>query len=146
MWGQDLRRSIDYLESRKDIDAEKLAYCGASWGSAMAPMMLAIEPRIKAAVLIVAGFEFQKALPQADEINYISHVAVPVIMLNGKYDFFFPYQTSQVPFFEMLGTPKEKKKLFVYDGGHSVPRTEMIKESLAWLDKYLGPVEESANR
>jgi hypothetical protein len=26
-------------------------------------------------------------------------------------------------------------------GGHSVPRTEMIKESLDWLDRYLGRVE-----
>ena len=28
----------------------------------------------------------------------------------------------------------------LYEGGHDVPRTELIKESLAWLDKYLGPV------
>jgi hypothetical protein len=28
----------------------------------------------------------------------------------------------------------------VYEGGHDVPRTELIKESLAWLDTYLGPV------
>jgi hypothetical protein len=28
----------------------------------------------------------------------------------------------------------------VYDGGHDVPRTELIKETLAWFAKYLGPV------
>jgi hypothetical protein len=28
----------------------------------------------------------------------------------------------------------------MYEGGHDVPRTDLIKESLAWLDKYLGPV------
>ena len=66
---------------------------------------------------------------------------MPVIMLNAQYDFFFPYETSQLPFFELLGTPEEDKKLFVYEGGHSVPNTELIKESLAWLDKYLGPVK-----
>ena len=42
---------------------------------------------------------------------------------------------------DVLGTPPEHKKQLVYPGGHSVPRTEMIKESLAWLDEYLGPVE-----
>jgi hypothetical protein len=28
----------------------------------------------------------------------------------------------------------------VFAGGHSVPRADMVKESLAWLDRYLGPV------
>jgi len=29
--------------------------------------------------------------------------------------------------------------MFVYEDGHSVPRTELIKETLDWLDVYLGP-------
>jgi hypothetical protein len=29
----------------------------------------------------------------------------------------------------------------LYNEGHSLPRNEMIKESLNWLDTYLGPVE-----
>jgi hypothetical protein len=43
--------------------------------------------------------------------------------------------------FVLLGTPPADKKRLVYPGGHSVPRTEMIKESLSWLDHYLGPVD-----
>jgi hypothetical protein len=35
--------------------------------------------------------------------------------------------------------PRDKRRL-IYPGGHSVPRTEMIKESLLWLDRYFGPV------
>lgn len=42
--------------------------------------------------------------------------------------------------FELPGTPAADKRRLVYPGGHSVPRTEMIKESLQWLDRYLGPV------
>lgn len=61
-------------------------------------------------------------------------------MLNGRHDFFFPLETSQRPFFERLGTPAADKKWLVYEGGHDVPRTELIKESLSWFDKYLGPV------
>jgi hypothetical protein len=53
----------------------------------------------------------------------------------------FPYETSQVPFYESLGIAREDKKLLVYDGGHSVPRTELVKDALAWLDRYLGSVE-----
>ena len=42
--------------------------------------------------------------------------------------------------FELLGTPPEHKKRLVFPGGHFVPRNELIKESLLWLDRYLGAV------
>jgi len=67
-------------------------------------------------------------------------VTQPTLILNGELDFFFPSETSQRPMFELLGTPAEHKKRLVFPGGHSVPRTEMIRESLEWLDRYLGPV------
>jgi eukaryotic-like serine/threonine-protein kinase len=43
--------------------------------------------------------------------------------------------------FRLLGTPKENKRHVIYESGHAVPRTEVIKETLAWLDRYLGPVQ-----
>lgn len=61
-------------------------------------------------------------------------------MLNGKYDYFFPYESSQLPFFERLGTPDEHKDFYLSEDGHFVPREELITRSLTWLDKYLGPV------
>jgi dienelactone hydrolase len=140
MWGKDLARSVDYLETRSDVDSDRLAYFGLSWGAAMGNMMPAIETRLKANVLYVAGLNFQRALPEVDQINYVSRVKQPTLMLNGELDFFFPEETSQKPMFDLLGTPEEHKKRLVYPGGHSVPRTEMIRESLAWLDEYLGPV------
>ncbi len=140
MWGKDLRRSMDYLETRKDISTEKIAYYGISWGGAMGAIMPAVERRIRASVLVVAGMNFQRSLPEVDQLHYLRRIKIPVLMLNGKYDFFFPYGTSQLPFYQLLGTPKEDKKLFVYEGGHVVPRTDLVKESLAWLDHYLGPV------
>ena len=73
-------------------------------------------------------------------INYITRVTQPTLILNGELDFFFPAETSQRPMYELLGTPVADKKRLVFPGGHSVPRTEMIKESLQWLDRYLGPV------
>jgi dienelactone hydrolase len=140
MWGKDFRRSIDYVETREDLDSGRIAYLGLSWGSAMAPFMIAIEPRVKAGVLVVAGLNFQKALPEVDEVAYTMRVKVPILMLNGKYDFFFPYDTSQLPFFELLGTPQEHKKLVVQESSHAFSQAELARESLAWLDQYLGPV------
>ena len=106
----------------------------------MGPIMMAIEPRLKAGVVVVAGLNFQKALPEVDEVHYLQRVEIPVIMLNGKYDFFFPYETSQVPYFELMGTAGEHKRLVVHEAGHSFPRTELVKETLGWLDRYLGKV------
>ena len=42
--------------------------------------------------------------------------------------------------FNFFGTPEADKKMMIYPGGHLVPRSELIKESLFWFDKYLGPV------
>jgi hypothetical protein len=43
--------------------------------------------------------------------------------------------------FALLGTPEKDKDHKVYDGGHFVPRDELVKETLAWLDRYLGSVK-----
>jgi dienelactone hydrolase len=136
-WGKDLRRSIDYLETRKDIDVNNLAYYGTSWGGEMGAIMVPIEPRFKAAILYVAGMIMQRSLPEVDAINYIGRLKIPTIMLNGKYDHFFPLVSSQIPMFKLMGTPKEDKKHYVYESGHFVPRKEMINQSLSWLRKYL---------
>jgi len=141
MWAKDLSRSIDYLETRDDIDAERLAYYGLSWGGAMGAIMPAVEPRLRCNVLYVAGFCFQRALPEVDQINYITRVTQPTLMLNGEYDFFFPVATAQKPMYELLGAAPEDKEYKVYPGAHSVPRVERVKEMLGWLDRYLGPVD-----
>jgi hypothetical protein len=59
-------------------------------------------------------------------------------MLNGRYDNVFPYETSQVPFFQLLGTAPEHKRHFVDETAHFVYRDDLIRETLDWLDRYLG--------
>jgi eukaryotic-like serine/threonine-protein kinase len=140
-WAQDLMRSVDYLETRSEVDANKLAYFGFSWGGRLGGIMLAIEPRFKAAVLNVAGLRFQKAFPEVEPINFIPRITIPVLMLNGRYDYYFPVESSQNPMFDLLGTPPASKRHVVADGSHFVPRPLLIKETLDWLDQYLGPVK-----
>ena len=139
-WSKDLSRSIDYLETRSDININKLAYEGYSWGAAMGALLPAVETRFKALVLIAPGFYLQERLPEVDQVNFAPRVKSPVLMLNGRFDFIWPPAISQEPMFRLLGTPTEDKRRVVYDTGHDIPRTEMIKESLNWLDRYLGPV------
>jgi len=139
-WAKDVRRSVDYLESRPDIDRGRLAYMGVSWGSGMAPIYLSMEPRFNAAVLIVGGFYAQRAMPEVEAINFAPRMKMPTLMLNGRFDFFLPEVTTQIPMFELLGTPADRKRRVVYDTGHNIPRPDLIRESLDWLDRYLGPV------
>jgi predicted Ser/Thr protein kinase/predicted esterase len=140
-WAKDLGRSLDYLESRSDIDSEKLAYYGFSWGGRLGGIMMAVGGRFKTAILYVAGFRFQKQKPEVDPFHFVSRVGIPVLMLNGRYDSSFPYQTAQLPMFKLLGTPEGHKRQILYDTGHNIPRNQLIKECLEWLDKYLGPVK-----
>jgi predicted esterase len=141
MWVKDYRRTLDYLSTRADIDTTKFAYFGFSWGGYMGGIIPAVEPRIKASMLYVAGLTMERGRPEVEPINYLPRIKSPVLMLNGKYDFFFPSETAQKPFYQFLGVREPDKRWILYEGGHDVPRTELIKESLAWLDKYLGPVK-----
>jgi dienelactone hydrolase len=141
LWAKDLQRMIDYLESRDDIDSSKLAYFGLSWGGRLGGLMVAVERRFKTAIFHAGGFRFQKKQPEVDPFNFVSRVHIPILMLNGRYDSFFLHETSQVPMFKLLGTPEEHKRHLVYDVGHVIPRNQLIRESLAWLDEYLGPVK-----
>ncbi len=139
-WSKDLGRSIDYLETRSDIDHSKLAYSGFSWGAALGSLFPAVEDRIKVCVLMSTGFWYEKRLPEVDQINFASRVKIPVLMLNGRFDSVFPPESSQEPMYRLLGTPKEQKRRVVYDAGHDLPRAGTIKETLDFLDRYLGPV------
>ncbi len=141
MWAKDLRRGIDYLETRPEITTDRLAYYGVSWGGAMGAIMPAVEPRIKASVLYVAGLDFEHARPEVDPVNFLPRNTVPTLMLNGRYDFFFPMETSQVPMFRLLATPADRKRYVVEDGSHFVPRARLIQETLAWLDRWQGTSE-----
>jgi dienelactone hydrolase len=136
---KDFKRCVDYLETRPDIDSRKIAYFGFSWGGKMGSIIPAVESRLKAGVLHVGGL-MGVGRPEVNDLNYVTRVKIPTLMLNGKYDLVFPLGTSAKPLFDLLGTPEDQKKMIVYDTDHSIPRNEYIKETLNWLDKYLGPV------
>jgi dienelactone hydrolase len=140
-WAREMRRSIDYAATRPDIDTTRFAFAGTSWGGRLAGVMLALEPRFKVAVLNVPGLSMLPMRPEEDPVNFLPRVRIPVLMLSGRYDSSFPLELSQKPFFQLLGTPMEMKRHVLDEGGHFLPRPMMVRESLAWLDRYLGAVQ-----
>ena len=141
MMVKDARRTVDYLATRPDVDTTRIAYSGYSFGGRVSPPILALEPRFKAAVLAVTGLKMERARAEVDPLNFLPRVRQPLIMLNGRHDYFFPVETAQKPFFEYLGTPSEHKRWVVYPEAHTVPRTEAVRQTMMWLDRYLGPVQ-----
>ena len=117
-----------------------LAYYGIDSGALFGTILTAVEKRIKVVVLVGGGFDFAKKLPEVDEVNFAPHVTVPVLTVNGQYDYTFPLESSQNPLFNSLGTPTKDKRHAVFDAGHSPPHDQMIKEVLDWLDHYQGSV------
>ena len=138
---KDLRRSVDYLTTRSEIDHDRLAFYGHSWGAELGPIMTTIEDRFKVAIFLSGGCDNGKVLPEIDPMNYAPHVKIPVLMLNGRYDFEIPLETCQEPFFHLLGTPPQDKRHVLFESGHAPPLTQVFRETLDWLDHYLGPVK-----
>jgi dienelactone hydrolase len=141
-WFKDVARTIDYLETRHDIDTSKLGYYGVSLGSREGLIVLGAEPRFKAALLVSTG-SYPAELSEVDTWNYAPRVKVPVLMLNGRDDSLHPVESGQNPLFKALGTPEKDKRHVIYPGGHVdfIDRLEVVKEALDWLDRYLGPVK-----
>jgi dienelactone hydrolase len=139
---QDVTRTLDYLETRADVDHDRVGYMGLSRGASLSPLVLSLEPtRVKTAVLMIPGMYLMHPGPEVDIINFLPHVTQPVLMLSGRFDFLFPEKDAQLPFFNWLGTSSDKKKRVVYDSGHNLPAAESTRETLDWLDKTLGAVK-----
>jgi eukaryotic-like serine/threonine-protein kinase len=140
-WSKDLGRSLDYLATRPDIDQERFAFYGLSLGAVYGPVLVALEPRLRAVLLLGGGVNAGELPPEADPINFAPRVKVPTLLLTGRDDFVRPVATHQEPLLRLLGVPEEEKKLAQFDGGH-IPSdmNSVIREANAWLDRWLGPV------
>lgn len=138
-WVNDLRRTVDYIESRRDLHPDRIGYYGVSWGGQTAGLALAIETRVKAAVLNTGGYHVvQWTRPEVDAGNYVPRIRTPTLMLSGHHDnAIFPLETSQQPFFQQLGTPPRDKKRVSYAVSHILPQEKVVSETNAWFDRYL---------
>ena len=133
-WVNDTDKTLDYLETRNDIDTENIFYLGMSYGALFNTHTLLFENRYKGAILYVGG-SFPTYPPLADGINHLPRIKTPFLMLNGEQDYLVPKSAANF-FYQFTGTPAEDKKIIFYDSGHwPLPRNQMIKETLSFIDK-----------
>jgi formylglycine-generating enzyme required for sulfatase activity len=135
----DLRRGLDYLETRPDIDMTRLAGVAPSAGSVLGVILGALENRYRTFVFIGAGLPgtYRAINPVANPINFAAYIQAPKLIVQGRYDEDTPLRTATEPFFSLLSQPK---RLALYDGGH-VPSLEVLMSlTTGWLEERLGRV------
>jgi dienelactone hydrolase len=146
----DLQRTVDYLETRDDIESDNLAYLGLSAGAEYGPVYTSIEKRFRALVFWAGGLDDTHMLSEPPEVNpwnYAPRVTTPVLMINGRSDYGLPVETAQKPMFDLLATAPADKRHVLLDGGHVPYDWNLVyRETLSWLDKYLGPADRRAGR
>ena len=150
----EMRRGIDFLISRDEVDPSRLRYVGFSWGASLGADFAAVERRVGSFVLMSTiprlsadmrqlGEEqgakgdlaaYEDAMKPIDAVNYLSHVAPNALFLQfGNEDTRpSPEQGREVQ--AAASSPKQAKW---YDGGHELnDRAE--KERDDWLAERLG--------
>jgi alpha-beta hydrolase superfamily lysophospholipase len=141
-WRKDLGRSIDYLETRPDIDAGRLAFYGVSLGAMWGPIFTQVDGRFKVSVLVAGGLSPSLPAAEVNAVHYLPRNHVPTLLIGGHDDYIVPVDTHQKPFMRLLAVTPEDKRHVILDCGHALsPWSDVIKEAVPWLDRYLGPVQ-----
>jgi hypothetical protein len=135
----DLRRGLDYLETRSDIDMTRIAALAPSAGSMLGMLLGAIDTRYRTFVFIGAGFpaSYKTIHAASNPINFAGFIHAPKLVMQGRYDEDTPLRTQAMPFFKLLLEPK---RLALYDGGHVPSIAVTMAEVSPWLDAQLGRV------
>ncbi len=159
----DLRRGVDYLQTRPEIDPNRIGYIGASMGGIIGSMFAGVDERVKAPVLLVAGGDWKilmeksalsmwrdaarnnpqqmqealRVMDVVDPVNWVGRIAPrPVLFINGDADDVVPVESNKA----LHNAAGEPKKVVWYKGGHVPPPTDwlnVIGEVTRWLDTHL---------
>jgi uncharacterized protein len=154
----DIRRAVDYLVSRPDVDRNRIAYWGVSYGGAMGALVAGVEPRFKTLILTVAdgglvnhftGPEdansrfgrlscqskraWIKALLPIEPIRFIGLASAPLLMQSGRSDVLVPPVDAE----RLQRFAPANKKILWYDAGHGL-NLQAQADRLAWLRQHIG--------
>jgi len=163
MWGMmvfDNLRALDYLASREDVDADRIATIGLSMGSTMAWWTAALDERIKVCVDLCCLTDYHALIRSRGLDGHGIYYYVPRLLkswttakinaliaprahlsLAGNYDLLTPPAGLDVidreltKVYEAGGAP-EAWKLVRYDTGH-FENAHMRAEIIAFLERWL---------
>lgn len=153
----DLRRGVDLLLARKDVDRKRIAFVGHSYNAGVGALLSGVDRRFKAFVLMAGAMsddvgratkEFQefrqKAGPEKvdaliakysylDQGKYVSHAAPAVVLLQyGSQESFLNAERARL----YAAVVSEPKQLKIYDAPHSL-NAEARRDRIAFLTEQL---------
>jgi dienelactone hydrolase len=133
----DLKRGIDYLLTRPEVDPERIAIFGGSLGGWIGSIMAAADSRVKAAVLSVPATEFAAEQTPAGRVvnssNFFPRIACSLLVIIARRD--VPKRNERArALFELA---PGHKKLIEYDEEHFLPPEKYNRDILDWLDQNL---------
>ncbi|MBV6643180.1 MAG: acetylxylan esterase [Cyclobacteriaceae bacterium] len=144
----DLRRSIDFLETRPEIDSSRIGYYGISLGGVIGTIFCGVDDRVKAPVIALAGGnlslmfgldalsdETQEFFSIIDPINFVELIAPrPLLMINAENDEVIDPLTSKM----LYQAADEPKEIIWYPSRHrDLPIEKAYPDGVKWFKKYL---------
>ena len=135
----EMRRGLDYVLSRPDIDRTRLGFLGISAGSGPGVFETSVDDRFRSVAFVGTGFPSSDAAyhPAARRSNFVPYIRAPKLMLHGRYDEDTSLKSETEPMFRILAEPK---KLEVYEGIHVPPSSILIPALTKWFDETMGAV------
>jgi cephalosporin-C deacetylase-like acetyl esterase len=154
----DNHRAIDYLETRSDIDKNRLGVYGSSGGGTQTAYLIGLEDRLKVACICSYFSQRERVLElngPSDGCQHISgegkaHIEIadwgimfapkPLLIMSGLYDFVDYWGALQgtkelKQVYETLGA-KDAVRQFTAESGHGMPKEK--REALAtWFRQWL---------
>ena len=144
----DLRRAVDFIESREELDPERIGYFGISLGGIIGTIFCGVEERVRVPVIVLAGGQLnlmfgKKALSGdtknflsiIDPIHYVANISPrPLLMINAEDDDVVPPITSRL----LFKAAKQPKEIIWHPGKHhDLPIDKAYPEGIQWFDLYL---------
>jgi len=156
----EMRRAIDLLLSRTDVDANRLGYVGHSFGAQWGAILAAVEPRIKAAALVAGVAEeadvllrsdnpriadlraglpkgqletYLKTLEEFNAINYVRYARIPLLLQFANFEQYFGRASME----RYAAATTEPKTVLFYDSAHELNDPQAFKDRFDWLAKSL---------
>ena len=148
----DLRRAVDFLASKPEIDPKRIGYMGFSQGGIIGGTFIGVEPRINASILAVAGGgliaagkerglftdsnadAFATAARLTDPIYFImGYAGRPLLMLSAKKDELIPKAMTDA----LYGAASEPKEIVWFNSGHALTPTALLVNVKAFFQKHL---------
>jgi len=126
---RDYRRAIDFLETRPEVDAKRIAVFGYSMGGAQAFLLTGVDPRIQVSVSCCAPADHSKWSTIAPQ-NFAKAIGDrPFMMILGRHDTMCPVETAQA-LFDLI--PSGRKQLLFLDAGHRLP-PDYVPQAVTWI-------------